>query len=65
MPAYGSILELFLILFLILFLVVSHYEGEAFSQSNAAVGRQWDPAYQTAGRGFRHVAPKQRPSHGS
>jgi hypothetical protein len=39
--------------------------GEASSQSNAAVGRQWHPAYQTAGRGFRHVAPEQRPSHGS
>jgi hypothetical protein len=38
---------------------------ETFAQSNAAVGRQWDPVYETAGRGFRCVAPEEGPSHSS
>jgi hypothetical protein len=38
---------------------------ETFAQSNAAVGRQWHPVYETAGRGFRCVAPEEGPSYSS
>ena len=44
---------------------VIFFQSETFGQSNAAVGRQWHPAYQTAGRGFRYVAPEQGPSDSS